>query len=93
MESLSYATPKVEPLYYRFAFKPSDGSVLLSHNQEDQPKSHGSLALEANEPGVVHGYAYPIGGGYRLHDYEHKPLTDPFIKAQVARSLANGQTS
>lgn len=79
------------PLYWRFCFKPSDGSVLLSHNQETHPtevKTHGSLALEANEPGLVHGYAYRIHGGWRLHDYEHRPLTDPFIKAQVAKALA-----
>lgn len=91
----SYSDPsRLKPLYYRFAYCPSDGRVLVSHNHEGHPaevRTHGSLAQEANEPGVVHGYAYPIGGGWRIHDYEHKPLTDPYVKAQVSRALARQQ--
>lgn len=84
----------MDPIYYRFALKPSDGSVLLSHNQEGHParvRTHADLAQEGNEPGMVHGYAYRIRGGWRLHDYEHRPLTDPFVKAQVSKAIRQAE--
>lgn len=76
--------------------RPSDASVLLSHNHEDPSgvvRSHADLAREGNEPGMTHGYAYRIGGGWRIHDYEHKPLTDPFVKAQVARAIGRTEAT
>jgi hypothetical protein len=79
----------VRPLYYRFVLKPSDGSVVLSHNDETDPahvRYHGDLANEIREQGV-HGFAYRIGKGWRLTDYEHKPIDDPFVRRQVLGAL------
>lgn len=77
------------PIYYRFAFKPSDGSVALSHNGETDPANvryHGDLANEIGEP-AVHGYANRIGKGWRITDYENKPILDRYVVAQVVRAL------
>jgi hypothetical protein len=76
-----------DPLYYRWVFSPASGEVTLAHNLEDDPKLHGDLARERNEPGLVHGYAYRIGGGWRLTDWEHRPVEDPYVVAQVMRKL------
>ncbi len=77
-------------MYYRWAMRPSDGEVLLAHNHEDHPaltRTHLNLAQEINEPNTFHGYAYRIDGGWRLHDYDHKPISDPFVRAQVAKAI------
>jgi hypothetical protein len=76
-----------DPLYYRWVFSPASGEVTLAHNLDDDPKLHGDLAREQNEPGLVHGYAYRIGGGWRLTDWEHRPVEDPYVVAQVMRKL------
>lgn len=79
-----------QPIYYRFIFKPSDGSVELSHNEDQHPAEveyHEALRGRAGEPETYHGYAYRIGGGWRLTDWEHKPINDPYVKAQVLREL------
>jgi hypothetical protein len=83
----TYAKTAGAPLYYRWVFSPKSGQVDLAHNGEPVVRYHGDLASARNEPGLVHGYAYRIGGGWRLFDWEHKPLGDPFVVAQVMRKL------
>lgn len=81
---------RILPLYYRWALAPSTGDVILSHNHEAHParvRTHTDLAAEVNEPGASHGYAYRIKGGWRLHDYDHKAIEDPFVHAQVVKAL------
>lgn len=75
------------PIYYRFAFAPSDARVILSDNTEDSPRYHSDLARELNEPGTYHGYAYRIGRGWRITDWDHKTINDPFVIAQVVRAI------
>jgi hypothetical protein len=78
------------PIYYRFAFSPSSGEVILSHNEEDHParvRYHTDLSNELGEGETYHGYVYRIGRGWRVTDWEHKPLNDPFINAAVLRAL------
>lgn len=80
-----------KPVYYRWVFSPSDGQVRLSHNKESHPaliRTHKDLANDANEHGCVHGYAFQVGGGrYRILDYSHRALVDPFIKAAVKKAV------
>jgi hypothetical protein len=74
------------PTYYRWVFKPEDASVELSHNGEDHPawvRYHTDL----KDGDSHHGYAYRIGGGWRLTDWEHKPLDDPYVVSSVLRKL------
>jgi hypothetical protein len=81
---------KQDPFYYRWVLKPSDGSVDLSHNFEDHPahvRYHGELATQHKEPDLIHGYAYRLDNGWRLTDWEHKPLDDKFVVAQVVRAI------
>jgi len=78
------------PVYYRWVFSPSDSQVRLSHNQEGHPahiRTHKDLANEANEHGCVHGYAFKVGGGYRILDYAHKTLVDPYIRGHVKKAV------
>lgn len=79
----------VKPLYYRWVFSPSKG-VTLGTNQDDHPalvKYHQGLGGDINDTDLSHGYAYPIGNGWRLTDYEHQPVEDPYIVNQVVRRL------
>lgn len=75
------------PLYYRWAFDPFTGQVNLGHNEDGLPSEIEYHQDLAPGPKSVHGYAYPIGGGWRLTDWEHKPVADPYVFASVMRSL------
>jgi hypothetical protein len=84
------STKLSEPVYYRWAMAPSSGEVYMAHNHEDHPsrvRTHGDLAAEISEANAPHGYAYRIDGGWRLLDYEHKPLTDPYVKNRVLNAI------
>lgn len=79
------------PPYYRFCYSPASGDVALSHNQEAKPAdlpTHADLAAQLNEPDLLHGYAYRINNGWRLTDWEHRPVTDPHAKMSVAGELS-----
>lgn len=81
-----------EPLYYRFVYSPRTDKVSLSHNREGHParvRTHGDLAREVDDSNAIHGYAFRIGGGWRIVGYDHKPLTDPYVKRKVERELHN----
>jgi hypothetical protein len=83
----SRSTP---PLYYRWVFSPDTGEVVIGHNEEDHPalvRYHKELAGQLNRPNLTHGYAYRLVGGWRLTDWEHKPLEDPFITSQILNKL------
>lgn len=83
------------PLYMRWVFSPASGQVELSDNSQDplETKYHTDLARELNEPNLVHGYAYRIGDGWRLTDWDSRPVEDPFVIAQVMRTLQTQQPS
>jgi hypothetical protein len=78
------------PLYYLYVFDPQTGTVTIE-NTEGKPRAehkyHAELAEEIPHPGRIHGYVYPIQGGYRITDWEHRPLTDPFVKRRVIQTL------
>lgn len=79
-----------KPTYYRWAYSPLSADVDLSHNGEGHPAAigyHGAMAAARNEPGLVHGYAYRIGGGWRLTDWDSRPVEDPFVVSQVVAAL------
>lgn len=78
-----------QQLYRRWVFSPGTGSVELADNDGDpiDVRYHTDIARELNEPNLVHGYAYRIGGGWRLLDWDSKPVTDPFVIASVMRQL------
>ena len=85
-----------QPVYYRWVFSPSDGQVRLSHNNEGHPaniRTHADLASEANEHGCVHGYAFRVHGGYRVLDYSHSTLVDPFIRERVKKAIEHDTSS
>lgn len=78
------------PLYYRWVFSPDTGEVEIGHNDENHPakvRYHKELAGQLNRPNLVHGYAYRLLGGWRLTDWEHRPVDDPFVSAQVLQGL------
>lgn len=78
------------PLYYRWVFTPS--GVELSHNDDDHPahlQYHQDLGSQVNEQSMVHGYAYRIKNGWRLTDWEHQPVEDPYIHKSVVDAINN----
>lgn len=82
-----------KPLYYRWVFSPTKG-VTLGTNQDAHPALidyHQNLGGQINDTDLTHGYAYPIGNGYRVTDYEHQPVSDPYIVNAVVRRLNLGR--
>ena len=78
------------PLYYRFVLHPDTGQVELGANTDDHPALvpyHEELAGKVNRPNLIHGYAYRLNGGWRLTDWEHKPLEDHFVASRVLLAL------
>lgn len=76
-------------MYYRWAFDPQSGTVNLGHNEEGEPSEVQYHSDLATHPDMMHGYAYRIGGGWRLTDWEHKPVADPYVFASIMRGLRN----
>lgn len=78
-----------KPFYYRWVFSPTKG-VTLGSNEDDHPALvpyHQGLGGKVDGQDLRHGYAYRLGNGWRLTDWEHKAVEDPFIFAQVVRAL------
>lgn len=79
------------PFYYLWVYDPTSGEVIVTHNHEVDEidtHTHEDLAALVPHPNRIHGYAYRIGGGFRITDWEHKPVADPFVKRQVVKSLS-----
>lgn len=84
-----YAFSKTASLYQRWVFSPASGNVELADNSGDPlaVRYHTDLARELNEPGLIHGYAHPIDGAWRLFDWEGAPVEDANVIASVMRQL------
>lgn len=76
-------------LYYVWVFDPQTGEVDVHDGESsslDVP-SHDDLARANPHEDRVHGYAYRIINGWRVTDWDDKPLEDPFIKRAVTEAL------
>lgn len=85
-----------DPQYYLWVFNPDTGKVRVEHNEDRHPAlrlDHSDLAKSVPHPDRIHGYAYPLrhGGGFRITDWDHKPVKDPYIKRQVDLALQGRQ--
>ena len=82
------------PLYWVWVFDPQDAEVEL-YNEEDHPldtPGHSELAAKHPHPERLHGYAYRIVNGWRITDWEHKALEDPFVVGKVQEALKHGKS-
>lgn len=75
------------PLYYRWVFHPEDATVDIDHNGSKHPAYVDTQRHLPADKDSQHGYAYRIHGGWRLTDYEHNPVSDPFIVATVVQAI------
>ena len=78
------------PPYYLWVFDPTDGRVRLIHNGDRHPANaltHATMARDVVHPERTQGYAFPIKGGWRLTNDEHRKLEDPFIVRVVLAAL------
>jgi len=85
-----------ESSFYLWVLSPSTGEVKLSNAHDDHPldvPDHSSMASEINEPNLIHGYAGRVENGWRISDLDGRPITDPFVKRQVAKALGGGETT
>jgi hypothetical protein len=86
-QNYSKTASELPTLYYRWTFSPETG-VTLSSNDDDHPSLvpyHQDLARGPGDQ--QHGYAYRIHGGWRLTDWEHGDVKDPYIISQLIRAL------
>lgn len=73
-----------------WVFSPQTGRVELHDEDEHHPAdvpTHQSIAEGLGEVGLSHGYAYTIPGGWRVLDFEHEPVGDPYVRRQVVETL------
>lgn len=78
------------PVYYLWVFDPHEDKVILEHNQgrhRAEHVDHAELARRVPHPDRVHGYAYKIVGGWRITDWEHRPIDDPHVLEKVKATL------
>lgn len=83
-----------EPIYHLWVYDPSTDKVHLEHNRDRHAAEHvdhSHLGLLVTHPDRVHGYAYRIRGGFRITDWEHRPVDDPHILRQVKHALEGRQ--
>jgi hypothetical protein len=82
--------PDTSPIYYLWVFDPVEDKVHVEHN-EDRHRAdhvdHGHLAEKVPHPERIHGYAYRINDGWRITDWEHRPVGDPHVKELVRKEL------
>jgi hypothetical protein len=89
------AEPESGPLYWLWVFDPHEDKVHLEHNEDRHPADHidhSHLASRTPHPDRVHGYAYRIKGGFRVTDWEHRPVDDPHVRQLVERALRGEKT-
>lgn len=90
------AAPEKGPVYYLWVFDPHEDKVILEHNEDRHPAQavdHGDLAKRVTHEERVHGFAYRIHGGFRITDWEHKPLKDPHVLEAVRKALQHQKHS
>jgi hypothetical protein len=78
------------PFRLLWAFAPGSGRTHLYDESEHHPAeapTHETIARDLGEVGMSHGYAYSIPGGWRVLDYHHQPVADPFVRRQVVDRL------
>lgn len=81
---------KNEPVYHLWVYDPSEDKVHLEHNDGRHAAEHidhSHLALRVVHPDRIHGFAYRIRGGYRITDWEHRPVKDVHVLRQVKNAL------
>jgi len=79
-----------DPVYWLWVFDPMKDRVYIEHNKNRHSAdriTHEDLANRVPHPARVHGYAYPIRGGYRITDWDHRAVTDPHIFESVRNAL------
>lgn len=80
------------PHYYLWVFDPQTNKVHVESNEgrdRSDHLDHSHLADAHPHPDRVHGYAYLLRHhrGFRVTDWDHKEVKDPYIKRQVEKAL------
>lgn len=85
--------PEIGPDEWLWVFDPQEDLVHLEHNENRHPAdhiTHKHLAEKVVHPDRVHGYAYKIPGGWRITDWDHRPVEDRHVRKLVHRALDTG---
>jgi hypothetical protein len=78
------------PVYFLWCFDPFNDKVIIEHNDwrdNAQHIDHRDLAEKVPHPERVHGYAYRLKNGWRITDWEHRPVDDSHIFHLVHEGL------
>lgn len=84
--------------YWIWVFDPATGKVQVEDNEDRHPArhlDHSDLARRVPHPDRIHGYAYRLrhGKGFRITDWDHREVKDPYVKRQVGLALEGRQVS
>jgi hypothetical protein len=91
-----YDRDSLEPDHYLWTYDPSDAKVYVGHDRGRHPAhylTHETLAPNVKHEGAIHGYAYPIEGGFRVTDWDHDEVKDPFVVKRIVGALRNENPS
>lgn len=93
LPKVAHGDEDLDPLYYLWVYDPDEDKAHVVHNEGRHRADyidHEELGRKVVHPERVHGYAYPIGGGFRITDWDHRPVDDPHI-AEVVRRVLKGE--
>lgn len=82
--------PDLSPIYYLWVFDPVEDKVHVEHNEgrhRADHRDHSHLAERVPHPDRIHGFAYHIKNGWRITDWEHRPVEDPHVVELVRKEL------
>jgi hypothetical protein len=82
--------PDLSPIYYLWVFDPVEDKVHVEHNEGRHRADHidhGHLAERVSHPERLHGFAYRIKHGWRITNWEHRPVDDPHVVELVRKEL------
>lgn len=79
-----------DPIYWLWVYDPQEDKAHVHHNRDKHRANHTDheeLGHKVPHPSRVHGYAYRIVGGFRITDWDHRPVADPRVSKRVHEAL------
>lgn len=86
----AHSEPDDRPLEYLWVYDPQDAKVHVEKGYGDHPAdfpTHETMATHVTHPDRQRGYAFSIGGGWRITDEFNHKVEDAFILRAIRDAL------
>lgn len=85
--------PDLRP-HYLWVYDPQAHKVHIAEEKGAHPAhfpTHGTMVTHVTHPDRLDGYAWAIGGGWRITDNHNHKIEDPYILKQILSALRQEQ--